>query len=613
MLRMPWCLVVFSVLTGCSPVEESLMKVPEKVNAAYPVSTETRVAFAELEAMLNADAAEQAKVRGEFDARLALRGKTCAEGRPIGRFDSIAKVRSSGLDPTCLVRQEAAISDWLGMRRLGPRLALPALSPFKALGSARAMSGVGMARTLSMATASQAGIAVLVHITGDYTVIEIPSGKKVSTIPNLTDVVTDVSVSPNGRVVAFEVGGRLIAFFDARTGSRIWQTTLINGFKAWLPQLSAALVNRRDDQALMLLDMRRGELVEHPLAMRNRLWALPHKESPSQVLIGAGDEIALVEQRRTAEGIQASLVKEIRLTGKAVHLGAPTPMKDGRLLVYSVDHDIAWVDLEAEEEGLWSTESYVSNAFAKLSESTLLLETLWNDPRMPGQRHMFNVDDATIAEVKQEGGETGYLQALGGRTGYVRVANAFWLGDAVTTGPPRALDAAVTEMGLQKQLLKAKEQVAALGADSAQSRGGATSPAALLPDVPPDARLHVVGAYEGGAATGVMVDGHKQKEISVSIRTVGQPLVLVLSSYEPVRWSFTQGGGQISAILLSGYHQSSVIGAGSTRVIRIGNEYAYLAGSPEHQKLKNSISSYVTLPIRSFQGSYTASSFAVGP
>lgn len=78
--------------------------------------------------------------------------------------------------------------------------------------------------------------------------------------------------------------------------------------------------------------------------------------------------------------------------------------------------------------------------------------------------------------------------------------------------------------------------------------------------------VHMVGAHEG-----VLPDGrerrageHPTTEIAVVVSKKPQPITLILSSYNPVRWNVTlQPGAQIQKIIVSSYHASEVIGQAS--------------------------------------------------
>ena len=153
------------------------------------------------------------------------------------------------------------------------------------------------------------------------------------------------------------------------------------------------------------------------------------------------------------------------------------------------------------------------------------------------------------------------------------------------------------------------------------SSGNTTRSAALAPivkplltDVPANAQVAMVGVYQaprsGAASSG---SPRPAGNVSVTLGAGSTPLVLVLTSYEPVRWNVKNTGGRkIAAILLSGYSESEVAGLTNTKILKIGSSYAYKLDSPEYNRLKTDVSRYVSNPITSFQGRYEGQEFAIG-
>src|SRR6185436_3742779 len=80
---------------------------------------------------------------------------------------------------------------------------------------------------------------------------------------------------------------------------------------------------------------------------------------------------------------------------------------------------------------------------------------------------------------------------------------------------------------------------------------------------PPTPQLHVIAAYEGSYPPGVRHSHgyHPDGAIDVEVHTKGHPVVLALSSHEPVVWNIKPDNGVIiKEIILSGYHPSKVVG-----------------------------------------------------
>jgi hypothetical protein len=243
------------------------------------------------------------------------------------------------------------------------------------------------------------------------------------------------------------------------------------------------------------------------------------------------------------------------------------------------------------------------------------------------------------------------------RAGYLkRSGSAVVIGSAVELGAPEQLDALVSEALLARQLARLNSmtanaeaapspdqdryaalsrQVRAMNTASAirdglprdvveairqgrgpnSTQGGAAGLPApgfkpLLTDVPADAKVSFIGVYEA-ASTSPSSGGNRTGGIRVNVTPGSTPLVLVLTSYEPVRWNINSGNRKISAILLSGNAQSSVISPGNPQVLKIGSAYAYKMDSQEYARVKQDIARYVSNPVQSFQGGYKGQDFSV--
>src|SRR5581483_7522475 len=110
----------------------------------------------------------------------------------------------------------------------------------------------------------------------------------------------------------------------------------------------------------------------------------------------------------------------------------------------------------------------------------------------------------------------------------------------------------------------------------AAEREAALARAAPLADLAKNARIEAIGVYEGDGASHGPGLPRKAGQVEVRISRTQQPLVLVLSSYEPVRWKLVQEpGARLAAVLVSGYYPSEVVGAANARTVVIGNAYAY--------------------------------------
>jgi hypothetical protein len=101
--------------------------------------------------------------------------------------------------------------------------------------------------------------------------------------------------------------------------------------------------------------------------------------------------------------------------------------------------------------------------------------------------------------------------------------------------------------------------------------------------------------------------------VRVLVRPTLRPVVLVLSSHQTVQWQVDlEPGADLAAVLLSGYGESTVGGAGNAQVSSIGGFYAFKRGSPEFRHLEDEVLRCTGRNIESFQSVYAGDSFEVG-
>lgn len=634
MRRMLTVLALCAATSGCSRIQEAMMPVAAKINAAYPLSADVRIAQERLLAMLAADGTALELATGQLESRLTLRALACAKSARVGRTDSIATVKALALNQRCFQDQDKEVAQFLGLRSVGVLLGQTALRPAKPLGPATLIPSGNLSQVSGAIAAAQAGVAVLRGQRGDFSAVEIPGGAPISSLPSMQQAYGNVHVSPNGRVVVLPIANQGMTFVDVESGSRLLELPDGGQFIAWLPEVgSIALSNR--ESALTLLDLQSGSIEPHPLGLRQMSWSIRAGEMPARVLIGASNEVNAIEHTRTAEGVRAQVIKQYKLpTDQSMSAATAKLMRDGKLLVFAnTRNDLGWLNLESGDSGLWKLNPYFqANGIGQVDQTHVLIDSIERDS-YTRKTWSFDVDSATVAPVDL--GVAGSAAALnvGDRLGFMRRGNGVWVGDTVRAGEPIAVAKLMADYELEMQMarLKAQAQAAEIAAAAAASPTPPPAPAyasglpqrgdvatiATVPglgDVPRDAQVHVVGVYQGDRIVSQSVPGHPMRDVRVNVRSSAKPVVLVLASYEPVRWTVVNQGARVSAVLMSGYHPSSIVGAGGAPVIRIGSAHAYSAASAEYVRLRQAVTQYAgAREIRSFQGSYTGAEFSVGP
>jgi hypothetical protein len=137
--------------------------------------------------------------------------------------------------------------------------------------------------------------------------------------------------------------------------------------------------------------------------------------------------------------------------------------------------------------------------------------------------------------------------------------------------------------------------------------GSVTSPRAAR-----NAQVEAVSVYEAVALRVPCVPA-KQGPVKVLVGSTPRPVVLVLSSHQSVQWDLTVApGAMLKAVLLSGYGESTVSGAGNAQISSIGGFYAFKRGSAEFQHLEREVMRCTGRPIENFQSVYAGHSFEIG-
>jgi hypothetical protein len=585
------------------------------------------VAEEDFRAFIQHDQAASKSFEELYASRLELRALTCTQGLTIGRFTTIATIKSLPLSRNCFTTQDMELQQYLGIRQIAVRLSQPPLKPLLPLGPfAILQTGYGPQSYNDIsATASGAGIAVLQGSLGKFISIEIPGGKKIADLPTITDAFGQFSLSPNGRVIAIKTRSSGVLFFDTETGAKLWDAKEINQFFAWLPEISVALVNNTQLGTLSYIDFNTGKIEPHTFNLRNQSWALSTSTSPSRVLVGTANVFSLIEHERTTEGIKGTIIKEFHTKqGHGVTSSTPTLMLGGKAIVFISSRDFMAIDLETGKETFWPTGEFLLNKYGKLSETKLMVDS--HEVSGVGFKPwVFDIEQSTLSPVKSQEVYLGPVSELVGRTGFMRMEGGtnMWLGDEIIAGDPQPLATLLSTYNVERQIARLEAMTQANGVDSLRIRQNMGLPATItapspvvspIADLVKDAQVEAVGVYQGGKGDSrTTPDGRKIGPVEVRIRRSAKPVVLILSSYEPVRWMLKlDSGAKLAAVLVSGYYPSEVDGAGATRIVMIGGTYAYKLDSPQYNALNREIIRWVGKSIGVFQGRYDGGSFSVG-
>lgn len=647
-------LLSVAALSGCNLVTAVFTSSVDKINAAFPLPDTAKVAYSALISSLDKQPPDVKATTDQYTKLMGVRALTCTAQASIGSLDTAASIKTKVTDLDCFKKQDQRLLDWIGLQRLSTILSRPPLVAMEPLPEKTLMPNFSEFSGQA-AIAAEANVMV-VKGTQRYTALQLPSGKTLNILELPDQVYRPASLSPNGQVLAVPVGSRNLRMIEVANGNLLWSTDDYSDVIAWFPQVQGALLAQANTGAPQLLDIANGRVDAFPATEKRLSWALPTKAADGKFLVGSAQTVSQMDVVRNKQGqLEAAPVQQWRIAGNGISSNQVFLMGDGTQLVYQTGQDLGWLNLATQQQGTWQLSALNAYGFAKLSERTILF-----DSRAAGDigttTRVLDTVSGTVAVAKNTGVRDGNTISLLPRTGYLRRSDSVvTLGTNVHLDEPQPLGTLVSDALLAKELAKLNastnnaspdtnvapnpyhealarqvraqntasairdglprdviESIRRGSATAGQGQAAAVQP--LLSDVPSNARVTAIGVYEGSSgvprAPGAG-GGNRLGSVRVNVLPGSTPLVLVLSSYEPVNWIINSSGRKISKILVSGYYDSNVIGADRTPVIKIGNKYAYKLDSNEYAALKQEVARYVSNPIQLFQGSYMGKDFSI--
>ncbi|MRD46628.1 PQQ-binding-like beta-propeller repeat protein [Caenimonas koreensis DSM 17982] len=662
--RLAACALLLVPLSGCDVVSAAFTSTPQKVNNAAPVSAETETAFNRLLATLEGDSAAKKSVETQFDQLLKARAFSCSALVQIGRFDTPKQVKAKLTDKECFAAQEGVIQEWIGARRLALLIQAPPLAPLAALPPRALIATPEGASQLVLADDAN----VLVFGGGEkFTAVQVPDGKRIGEIKVAGSQPRPLSLSPNGRIVAIAFANGL-RFHDVATGEPLWTASKYASVLTWLPEVDGVVLMQSNTGAPFLLDIRQGKVEPYASMTTRPTWAVTMPQG--QRVVGAYQTAALIGHARNAVGgIAVTPIKQWSLGNVSVQSGTPLVMGGGKKLVYVSGQNVSWLDTDSGQVTSLQTAMLNVRSIAKTSESTLMFDGNSYGASGESQDHsaLLDIDKQELSTARDVKQADGLLMASSQRTAFIKRGNGgILLGTTVEGDNPQSLEGLIAQADLTKQLRKledakreeefalarARIEMTRPGASAAatadmtpaeaararhlsmsQARGAAEQAAAfaqqaaerarvvqaaglapggaaagpILAGVPANAKVAFVGVYEAVNTPG----GGRAGNVRVNIAPGSEPLVLVLSNYEPVTWTINTGGRKIAAVLLSSYNPATVVGAEPAQVMRIGSNHAYKLDSEDYAKVQRDVTRYVGKPVSSFQGGYRGQEFTV--
>ena len=605
------------LLCSCSGLE------PEsKINAAIPLSEEAQLAL--LLVMKQADSDQQDQIQKDHATVLKLRALTCAKGYSPSWFTSEDEIKKNLVDHSCFNDEDKKIANSLRIRRAGLTLAKAALGSEKQAAATTTFIADNYIEDVSFSTA--APIAMIKTRNG-LNITDLYSGQILSKQNNFTGQMG--LPSPNGRLYTFGNNAET-KIFDSETSEQVgvFSGVGVQDF-FWLDDRLAIYFERntQNEKKAVLLDFATGNTSPIDGLGTNIIQAYPDADKPGEYFVVLNQSIVRIAVSH--EGPAKIAIKQATPLSSTWWDRRVGITSDGKNIFHS-SQDLELVSTANMQLSKLELKPFQASAIIATPDPDVILLS----GRTIGSTHdkyLLSISKKTIAPVDDQAapmsGRVLYIPFI--RKNALISESRLILIDKIAGGAPQPLNQFIGEMALAQSEYKLKlfeQQQTTLrqmqGTSLQRSAYASAYPspyesqayAQARPewedaDSYRDATVQAVGVYQGKKAG----DSKSKPFIQVRVRPSSKPIVLVLSSYQAVRWVLIpERGARIGVVLISGYESSDVIGAGQARTIKFGSNYAYERNSSEYARLDEKVQKFLGRRIGTFQGLYEGENFSVG-
>lgn len=604
--------VLTCVLAGCDFGNVFLFATEDKINAAFPISENARNGKAAVLELV--PGAGRKEIEDQLNTRLKLRALNCSKGYSPSWYSPSEEIRKNLDGQSCFTEADNEIAKWLGLIRVGLILAKPALKPVPK-STPPFIVADGFIQNARFA--ANAGIALF----ETQQAIEIVSFDSMKPIFRETKGSTTVgSLSPNGRLFTTGEGDRL-KIRDTESGAVIAEIPSVRSFEFYWLDERAALYNKSNSDNPFFIDFQTGKEipVRGVIGGVQRAVRVPRAENEYVLFSHRG--VTKIELVRGKAEPEVKLLAEKSTSGILWASNTSDATADGTHY-FCANRQLTLVSLETLEIETISFEPFYLQTGSATPDPDKIIFTGFMQPHQGesprdfiysiSNRTLMPIDVAKInsqryvyvASLRRQAVITQNKISLVGELPTLdAIPLSKFTADALAVANQRTLEA------FDRQ--QAQQVVPLSGASPLEIRqSGIVGPIANLAR---DAQIEAVGVYQGGVREGRISDGRKMGYVEVRLRRSVKPIVLVLSSYEPVRWMLIpESGARLAAVLVSGYYPSQVMGAGTARIVMAGSVYAYKRGSAEYNALNQEIVKWTGRSIDIFQGQYEGRAFSVG-
>ena len=604
-------LLTICCLAGCKQGTTFWSSPEDKINAAFPVSESLH---AVLSSLLNDASVEQAKgIEEQMNSRLKIRALDCAKGYSPPFYASISDIRKKLDSTSCFAERDTEIRKWLGLMRVGfilakPPLRLPPSKPPAFLVADAFITSVKFAENAAVALIESQQSISLVDFESTKPMFREPLGATLGPI------------SPNGRLfTSGDITGNVLNIRDSESGTTVAEVPMVRPHQFHWLDSQVAIFTSRDSNKTALLDFATGTQVSVQGISNgiNRATRVPGAEG-EYVLFGNGG-VTKIQLIRGQSEPEVKLLADKPMSAMMCALNTAGKSADGARF-FCAGNKLSIVTLNTLDiESVALDPFYFQTGVPTPDPDQILVHGYIASASNSSRNYLYSIAKQTMTLIDREKSLSERFENISSiqRQAVINGNRVEVLDDLPRLPPVPAQRIAIEAQELlnQRKLL-ASEALPVLPATSVLGPASSSSkptPKGPLVDLARDAQIQAIGVYQGGGNGAKSADGRTMGFVTVRVSRSIKPIVLVLSSYEPVRWMLTlDPGASLAAVLVSGYYQSQVVGAGAAPVIANGNSYAYKPDSSDYRTLNQAVFNVTGRDIGAFQGRYDGGQFSVG-
>lgn len=604
------------LLGGCD-LRERFHSADDRINAAVPLAVDVQQGYARLLDQLAAVPADRTTMDNAWLGRLRARATSCSPDYTPTWRQSTEQVRAGVANKACFADFDRKLVRWVAVQRTRLLLAQPPLEVATLPPSVTVQGQI-------LAMSSKSPVVAFSSSDG-LELVALDSGRSLFKERGASG---QVSLSPNGRLFAQSVSGGVSRIRTVEGGETLLELADARSVH-WLSPWFIA-VRSASSKPTLLVSLNTGD--EVPVIVNNvgsysNDVALPVPGSTSRFNLLSFTGLYQLEAQETGGRLAVTAVAEkpgVHQSLMAVTSGGGRLSADGRNLLVEGTTGFARLDLttlDIQETSFQPMSVSSITAAAKPDVYVLDLRAPMESPT-PGARlpYLYDAAAGTLARLEGPDAERPLLYVPGvGRVARLSLPTVWWV-DRLQVAEAQRLD---DVLNAQREIVNQARLDAVQLDGQRPARAGSSalgvSSSAAAPVAAPllaglrDPQVEGVGIYEAAEKIAQPGQSRSAGRVTVAVRPTAQPLVLVLSSYEPVQWMLKlEPGARLAAVLVAGYYDSSVLGAGDVRVLKIGRHYAYQPEGPEYAALQREVSRWAGRSIGLFQNGYKGSSFTVG-